>query len=238
MSHSAVHTIDVTTVTPIVRVLEAIRQQHGAPAVHGVTRSLVVDDPTGWRTALDIDDLLAAARVRWPAEPHVAAALAWKSYAYGAMLPSVLGYAAASTVPVGDLLVRLHGHDPFVEFGLATPDVIETDPLDVIRSTVFERHLGPVMDDIHRRVRIGRRTLLGSVASGICHALARADDHLPGSAVTSAYAILDALDLADLVDFYPDASGRLTVARRTCCLGFALPTPKICAGCCIPVATS
>jgi hypothetical protein len=233
MARSAVHAVDVTAVTPLVDMLEAIRSRHGAPAVHGVMRSVVVDDTAGWRAALDVEDLLGAARRRWPAEPHVAAALAWKSYAYGAMLPSVLGYAAAGAVPTGDLLVRLHGHDPFVEFALATPDVTTTDPLDAIRSHVFERHLLPVLDAIHAEVRIGRRTLLGSVASAVCHALLRASDLLPGTAVTSAYAILDALDLTDLVDFYPDADGRLTIARRTCCLAFALPQPKICAGCCI-----
>jgi hypothetical protein len=227
----ATQTVDVA---PIMRVLDGVRARHGAPAVHGFTRPLVVDDTVGWQRALDVDDLLAAAQVRWPAEPHVSAALAWKSYAYGALLPSVLGFAAASMVPTGDLLVRLHGRDPFVEFGLATGDVVETDLLRTIRSGVFEQHLVPMLEQIHTRVRVGRRTLLGSVASAVCHALSRADELLAGSAVPVAYAILDALDIADLVDFYPGADGRLVIARRTCCLAFALPEPRICSGCCIP----
>ena len=88
---------------------------------------------------------------------------------------------------------------------------------------VFERHLLPVLDQLHDGVRVGRRTLLGSVASAVCYALLRASDVLPGGAVPAATRSSDALDLADLVDFGPDEHGRLTVARRTCCLAFALP---------------
>ncbi len=98
----------------------------------------------------------------------------------------------------------------------------------------MERHLDPVLDRFHEVVRVGRRTLLGSVASAVCYALLRASDVLPGSAVPTAHAILDALDLSDLVDFGPDEQGRLAVHRRTCCLAFALPVPKVCSGCCIP----
>ena len=225
---SRAQTIDL----PITRVFEAVRARHGAPSVHGVVRSVIVDNAAGWRPRLDVDDLLAAAEIRWPAEPHVAAAVAWKSYAYGAMLPYVFGY-AAGVAPTGDLLVRLHGHEPFVEFGLASAHFTETDLLGTLRSKVFEGHLLPMLEGIHASVRLGRRTLLGSVASAVCHALSRASDLVPGGAVPTAYAILDALELSDLVDFYPDADGRLTIARRTCCLAFALPEPKICSGCCI-----
>jgi hypothetical protein len=232
----AASTIDAGSAMPIVRVLEAVRARHGASAVHGVARSLIVDDTDGWRGEIDVDDLVAAALVRWPAEEHVAATLAWKSYAYGAMLPWVIGYATDGMVPVAGPLVRLHGHDPFVEFGLATAEFTTTDPLRTMRNGIVEGHLLPLLDAIHERVHVGRRTLLGSIASGICHALERAGDVLPGPVVPTAYAILDALELADLVDFYPDADGRLTIARRTCCLAFALPDPKICRGCCIPTS--
>jgi len=81
---------------------------------------------------------------------------------------------------------------------------------------------------------VGRRTLAGSIASAVCYALQRASDVLPGSAEMTAAALLDALGMADLVDFGPDAAGRLQVRRRTCCLAFALDTPKICASCVIP----
>ena len=258
---STVHAIDVTPVTPIVAVLEAIRARHGAPAVHGVTRSLLVDDMTGWQQTRSYVDgsalrlLLASAQRRWPAEPHVAAALAWKSYTYGAVLPAAIGYAAARRIPdlsTANLLVRLHGHDPFIEFGFASAAVTalasdplsshsgvtavesETELLAVMRASLLDDHLLAVLDRIHQAVRVGHRTLLGSIASAVCHVLLRASDVLPGTAVPAAEAILDALGVADLVDFGPDANGRLVVSRRTCCLAFGLPVPKICSGCCIP----
>jgi ferric iron reductase protein FhuF len=38
----------------------------------------------------------------------------------------------------------------------------------------------------------------------------------------------------DLLDITPDPqTGRLSIQRRTCCLAFTLPEPKICSGCCI-----
>ena len=39
--------------------------------------------------------------------------------------------------------------------------------------------------------------------------------------------------IADLVDLVAGPGGRPTVQRKTCCLAFTLPRPKICAGCCI-----
>jgi hypothetical protein len=257
-SSTATRGVNVTAVTSVVNVLEAVRSRHGAAAVHGVTRNLIATAGAGWMPAGEaaVPAILASARDRWPSPPHVAAALAWKSYAYGAMLASVLGFAATRTIPVGRPLVRVHGHDPFVEFAVASPVMLvladdpaarwpstqtvatEAEMLARLRTDLLEAHLLPVLDRIHAEVRVGRRTLLGSVASGICHALSRASDVLPGSAVPTAYAILTAFDLADLVDFAPDATGRLVVSRRTCCLGFALDQPKICSGCCLPPAIS
>jgi ferric iron reductase protein FhuF len=37
----------------------------------------------------------------------------------------------------------------------------------------------------------------------------------------------------DLVELIADESGKLDVQRKTCCLAFTLPTPKVCRGCCI-----
>ncbi|HEY2792555.1 MAG TPA: hypothetical protein VGJ28_09375 [Micromonosporaceae bacterium] len=221
-------------VSPIVNALDAVRARRGGPAVHNVTPSLVVDSTVGWMPAGPsiVPSLVDAAQRRWAAERHVAAALAWKSYTYGVVLPVALGYSTAGVMPdlsADNVLIRLHGRDPFLEVGLCAP--LTTDAL---RSTLLDDHLLPILDRLHDEVRIGRRTLLGAVASAICHALLRASDILPGTAVSSAYELLDLLGLADLVDFGPDASGRLAVSRRTCCLAFALPTPRVCAGCCIP----
>jgi hypothetical protein len=88
---------------------------------------------------------------------------------------------------------------------------------------------------LRQRLRLGRRTLWGSLASGIAHGLSRSADVLPGPAVDITHRVLNALDLADLVDVSPRSGGLpgLVVQRRTCCLAFTLPEPKVCAGCCI-----
>ena len=41
------------------------------------------------------------------------------------------------------------------------------------------------------------------------------------------------LPIDDLVDLSADPTGRHAVRRKTCCLAFTLPTPSVCAGCCI-----
>jgi hypothetical protein len=252
----AARATDRTPIAPIVRALDAIRAQRGVAAVHNVTPSLVVDGGDGWLPATRLVDgsalpeFLAVAERRWPAEPHVAAALAWKSYTYGVVLSAAVGYAAARLVPTlsaDNVLVRLDGRNPFVEVGLISPQVsglssdrgVATVASDAtllagMRTSLLDGHLAPMLDQLHDRVRVGHRTLLGSVASAVCHALLRASDILPGTPVPDARAILDALDLADLVNFGPGEDGRLSVQRHTCCLGFALPTPRICVGCCIP----
>lgn len=206
-----------------------------------------------------LDEMLAAAQARWRATPHAAAALAWKSYTYWLALPAVLGYAAARRVPLlrpQHVLVRWSDHQPFLVVGLTSVEVaaLPTDPLAVIepgageislvaderellatlRSSIVDEHLAPMLDQIQRRLRIGRRTLWGSLASGVAHGLSRGADVLPGSALATATEILTALGVADLVDLAPERHGRgLEVQRRTCCLAFTLPEPKICTGCCI-----
>jgi ferric iron reductase protein FhuF len=238
---------------PIASTLDAVRARHGAAPVHGLAPGLVVDDPSGWLPATRFTDgsaiprLLAAAHDRWGASPHVAAALAWKSYTYWLTLPAVLGYAAARRVPLmsaDNVLVRLHVAAPFLEIGLRSPEiaVLPGDPLcgqphvrvvddlvPVFRHSLMEAHLAPVLDRLRERVHVGRRTLLGSVASGVAYALVRSSDTLPGPIAGTAQALLSALAVDDLVELTPD----LRVLRRTCCLAFTLPEPKVCQGCCI-----
>ncbi|HWG99769.1 MAG TPA: hypothetical protein VNV66_10680 [Pilimelia sp.] len=143
---------------------------------------------------------------------------------------------------------------PFVTVGLrpgATVAVLANDPLAIaprpeikvvddeaallsaLRAGLLDAHLNPLLDRVRGRVRLGARTLMGSLASGIAHALLRAADALPGSAVEAVDTVLGALDLADLVELMPDQAGRPTVQRKTCCLAFTLPKPRVCAGCCI-----
>lgn len=107
--------------------------------------------------------------------------------------------------------------------------------LAALRESLMDDHLAPILEQITARLRLGRRTLWGSLASGVAHGLSRAADVVPGSPLDNANELLIALELADLVDLGPRADGRpgLDVQRHTCCLAFTLPEPKICVGCCI-----
>jgi ferric iron reductase protein FhuF len=255
---------------PIVDVLDRVEERLGEAPVHGLVRGLVAADASeqgdGWRSAsrlVDgsaIDSLLDAAEQRWDAEPHVAAALAWKSYAYWATLPAVLGFVAARVVPdmrPDNVEFQIHGRPPFVALrltraaatSLAGDDVdwqavsCGLDPrpseasatlLAELRKGLLDEHLNPMLEQIRLRVHLGRRTLLGSVASAVCYAVLRATPDLPPRSLRDAHRILEALGLTGLVDFGPGADGALRIQRHTCCLAFALPQPKVCAGCVIP----
>ncbi|WP_425413607.1 IucA/IucC family C-terminal-domain containing protein [Micromonospora inyonensis] len=235
----------------------------GTDDLPGLAPGLLVDDEYGWSPATTLVDgthlpaLLTAAAHRWGGTPHACAALAWKSYSYWAALPAVLGWASARRVPLldpADVLLHFEDHRPLVTLGLrrsTTVAVLPTDPLalaappevrvvadeaellKLLRASLLDAHLDPLIRAIQAEVRIGARTLLGSVASGVAHGILRAADALPGSAVESVDTVLGALGVRDLVDLVPGASGQPTVQRRTCCLAFTLPKPKYCQGCCV-----
>ena len=240
----------------------ALAAMSGRYPVHGITPGLYVTDRAGWTPATAIvhgdafDDMLDAAQRRWQAAPHVAAALAWKCYAYWTALPAILGYATARRVPLlepSQVLVRYAEHQPFLRTGLVAPAlvVLPHDPLAALdlrgvrvvpdeatllrelRRSLVDAHLAPVVERLHLRLRLGRRTLWGSLASGVAHGVSRAADVIPGPALDAAGTLLSALDLDNLVDLTAEPTGRLTVHRRTCCLAFALPEPRICTGCVI-----
>jgi hypothetical protein len=242
-----------------------IRAAFGAD-LPGLAPGLVVPAATavnGWlpATALvdgsRLPDLLDAAKHRWRAAPHAAAALAWKAYTYWLALPAALGWAAARRVPLlhpDDVLVHIEDHRPLLTLGLRPSvrmAVLPSDPLllsgvpglevvpdeaallAALRATLLDAHLAPLLERTQEHVRLGSRTLLGSLASGVAHGVLRAADVLPGSSTATVEALLGALGVADLVDLVPGADGRPAVQRRTCCLAFTLPEPKICTGCCI-----
>jgi len=223
---------------------------------------LVAPTGVGWVSAAElhtsdgIAGLLDAAGRRWDAQPHAAAALAWKCYSYWLALPAVLGYAAARRVPLmtpDRVLVRYADRQPFLRLALQEPvtAVLASDPiaatggpgllvvadeaelLRVLRTSLVDLHLEPMLERIRERVHLGRRTLWGSVASGVAYGLSRAADTLPGSTLEVAETLLTALDAADLVELTSRPGGGLDIQRRTCCLAFTLPTPKVCASCCI-----
>jgi hypothetical protein len=144
----------------------------------------------------------------------------------------------------GNVLVRLHGVAPFLEIGLRTPAVavapgnrsgalpqarVVKDLPAYLRRTLVDEHLGAVLDGLRGLVRVGRRTLLGSLASGVAYGLIRSADVLPAPVAPTARTLLTALGVEELVEIGP----QLDVRRRTCCLAFTLPQPKICSSCCI-----
>ncbi|MTK04627.1 hypothetical protein FF096_21820 [Micromonospora sp. CP22] len=248
--------------TPLAPVTATLRSMFGTDDLPGLTPGLLVTDEAGWApattlTGTRLPELLESAVRLWGGTPHASAALAWKAYSYWTALPVVLGWAAARRVPLLDhTMALIHFADPraLVTVGLreSVPvAVLPNDPLALsgpsqvrvvaderellatMRATLLDGHFSPLVTAIQGEVRIGARTLLGSVASGIAHGLLRAADGLPGSTVEAIDTLLDALGLADLVELVPGPNGEPTVQRRTCCLAFTLPQPKVCQGCCI-----
>ncbi|TDB78493.1 ferric iron reductase [Micromonospora sp. KC723] len=248
---------------PLAPVTTTLRAMFGTDDLPGLAPGLLVADETGWSPATSLVDgtlmpeFLHAAARRWGGTPHACAALAWKSYSYWVALPAVLGWASARRVPLlepADVLIHFEDqhqlltmglrastrvavlpHDPLALSGPAEVRVVdgEAELLRVLRASLLDAHLAPVIAAIQAEVRVGARTLLGSVASGIAHGVLRAADALPGSSVRAVDTLLDVLDLADLVELVPGPGGEPTVQRRTCCLAFTLPSPKICQGCCV-----
>jgi hypothetical protein len=248
---------------PIVATLRDIEDRHGNGPVHGLVPGLAVRDPGGWvptsefTSGRQLPALLDAAKQRWRAQSHAAAALAFKAYAYWVALPALIGYASARRVPLpypASVLARYAERQPLLTMALYRPmvAVLPGDPLatsgatdilicdddaglrEALRRVLIEEHLEPVVEQLRQRAHLGQRTLWGSLASGVAHGLVQAADSVPGPISTTIDELLDAFGVADLVDVRPDpATGRLTVERRTCCLAFTLPEPKICASCCI-----
>ncbi|MEV4491355.1 IucA/IucC family C-terminal-domain containing protein [Micromonospora coxensis] len=248
---------------PLAPVTATLRAMFGTDDLPGLAPGLTVVDEAGWSPATTLVDgtrlpeFLHAATRRWGGTPHACAALAWKSYSYWVALPVVLGWASARRVPLldpADVLIHFEDHhqlltmglrgstrvavlpnDPLALSGLPEVRVVadEAELLRVLRASLLDGHLAPVIAAIQTEVRVGTRTLLGSVASGIAHGILRAADALPGSSTRTVETLLDALDLADLVELVPGPGGEPTVQRRTCCLAFTLPSPKVCQGCCV-----
>ncbi|GID32786.1 hypothetical protein [Paractinoplanes brasiliensis] len=215
--------------------LAAVRRAFGAGRLPGLEPGLIVHDESGWipATALtggDVTLLQAAARRRWDARPHVAAALMWKAYSYWLSLPAAFGWVAGRRVlhvTASQVLVRLDAPDAPVRIGVrpGTP-FTEGDPL-ALRSVLLDHHVTPLLDAFQREIRINRRPLLGSLAAGLAHATRHAVRAVPGATTADIDILLKALDLHDLISW---EDGHLR--RRTCCLAFTLPEPKICTDCC------
>ncbi|WP_112134484.1 hypothetical protein [Glycomyces dulcitolivorans] len=201
-----------------------------------------------------VEELMATAAALWGGSAHANAALAWKTYCYWTLAPAVLGYIAARRVPVMDAANSVFSvsdeapmfsvrqvrprflalpHDPCA--GHPDVEVVanEGDLLDRLRATMFEDHLGPVLDAFLARVRVGRRTLLGSLASGLSYAVASMAQAVPDPDDVIAKTLLDAFDVAHLVDVSTDEAGRLLYRRRTCCLALTIEGGRTCSTCCV-----
>jgi hypothetical protein len=248
---------------PLAPVTATLRAMFGTSTeLPGLAPDLLVPDPSGWLPSSDLagaslDTLLDASHRRWQAQPHAAAALAWKAYTYWLTLPAVLGWASARRVPLltgTDVLMHFNDPRPLVTLGLSkdiTVAVLPSDPLalsglaqvrvvadeaallEELRRSLMDEHLTPLLDAIHAKVRLGKRTLLGSLSSGVAYAVLRSADVLPGSSAESIATLLGTLGIDDLIELVPGRAGQLDVQRKTCCLAFTLPKPKVCMGCCI-----
>jgi hypothetical protein len=125
--------------------------------------------------------------------------------------------------------------DPLALSGLPQVTVVPDEEalLAAFRRSLLDDHLTPLLDTIHSRVRLGTRTLLGSLSSGVAYGVLRSADALPGPSAETIARLLGALGVADLIELVADRGGNLDVQRKTCCLAFTLPRPKVCRGCCI-----
>ncbi|GAA1660417.1 hypothetical protein GCM10009830_01840 [Glycomyces endophyticus] len=222
---------------------------HGEPATDAVEFH-AAELASGER----VEELMAAAAALWGGSAHANAALAWKTYCYWTLAPAVLGYTAARRVPVMDAANTVFSvsadapmfsvrqvrprflalpHDPCA--GRPDVEVVanEGELLDRLRATAFDDHLGPVLDAFLARVRVGRRTLMGSLASGLSYAVASMAQVVPDPDDVIAKTLLDAFDVAHLVDVSTDESGRLLYRRRTCCLALTIEGGRTCSTCCV-----
>ena len=254
---------NVTSPDPLAPVTATLRAMFGTSTeLPGVAPDLLVHDAAGWvpTRALageHLGTLLESAGRRWNAQPHAAAALAWKAYTYWLALPAVLGFASARRVPLltaDNVLMHFTDPRPLVTIGLRADvpvAVLPGDPIAAaghpqvrvvadeaallaeLRRSLLDQHLNPLLDAIHSRVRLGKRTLLGSLSSGVAYGVLRSADVLPGRSAETIALLNGALGVEDLVELVPARNGKLDVQRKTCCLAFTLPQPKVCQGCCI-----
>jgi len=201
-----------------------------------------------------IEALMDTAASLWGGSAHANAALAWKTYCYWTLAPAVLGYIAARRVPVMDAAntvftvaegapmfsvrqVRTRflalPHDPCA--GHPDVEVVANEGvlLDRLRATVFDDHLSPVLEAFLVRVRVGRRTLMGSLASGVAYAVASMAQVVPDPDEVIAKTLLEAFDVSHLVDIATDEEGRLVYQRRTCCLALTIDGNRTCSTCCV-----
>ncbi|GAB7045432.1 (2Fe-2S)-binding protein [Catenuloplanes indicus] len=215
----------------------------------GLAPGLTVADRAGWIPATELtgaglDMMITAATSRWDAPPHAAVAQMWKAYTYWLLVPIVHGWQSGRRIPLltaGNTMLRLDTRHPVVVgarpgTGVATLAHDRSAATDgalpaLLHHVVLDAHLNPVLEALHRRTRLGRRTLRGLIASGAAHALLRSADLTTRSATEALDRWLTALDCAGLAEVVPGPAGKPAVRRRTCCLAYALPHRTGCTSC-------
>lgn len=193
----------------------------------------------------------------WGGGSHVAAALAFKGYAYAAALPVVAGWLGHGVVPMLEserLRIGISDRLPYVRLDIsrvrtisadapaggppaqpvmssAGPDAPAGDPATLAhaaQSSLLHGHLAEIVDALAMITRVGRRLLWGSLAESVAYIAIQ----LGGvDGARRALALLGE-PVAGLVEI-SGGHGTPSISRRTCCLWFATETGRdeYCASC-------
>ncbi len=169
----------------------------------------------------------------------------------------MLGWASARRVPLlhaSDVLIHFEDNRPLLTIGCAAYDLAwrccPSDPLaiagvpevlvvpdeaallDAMRTSLLDGHVTPMLDALQRSVRLGTvRCSARCLRHRLRHPAGRrraARRH--GANIGT---LLEALGMTTWSRSSPTPAASRSVQRRTCCLAFTLPQPKVCSGCCI-----
>ncbi|MFI0349881.1 hypothetical protein [Actinomadura sp. 9N407] len=241
---------------PLIALLQAAYDQYPLAILPGLLAPaddafLTADDPRV------MERLVTATQAQYEAPPHIAAALAWKGYAYWTSLPVTLGWALNRRVPLftaRDTLVRPLDDEPFVTVGLreirlavtasdpcagAPGTVVVPDEdalLALVRDTLIRDHFAPLVEALRTGTRTGARGLWGTASEALSAPLYGHGSDLPGAA-ESVQKLMDGLGrpvagLMEITDGPPP-----NLRRRTCCLWVALGDRDACPSCCLTRCT-
>lgn len=175
----------------------------------------------------------------WGGGSHVAAALAFKGYAYAAALPVVAGWLGHGVVPMlasERLRIGISDRLPYVRLDISRVRTISADApagdpatlAHAAQSSLLHGHLAEIVDALAMITRVGRRLLWGSLAESVAY-IAIQLDGVDGA--RRALALLGE-PVAGLVEI-SGGHGTPSISRRTCCLWFATETGRdeYCASC-------
>ncbi len=212
-------------------------------------------DGPGWLTVADLlddagrpspvlEDLVAATAAAFPphASPPVRARVAAQRFCYlwgWSVAAASLGLAFLEGVtpdPAGDnIAVRVDGHHP----GDVTFLTSRTGPADARwwEERVLGAHLDPLHAAVGRRWRLGRRGLLGDLATDVS-GVARVVGDLTGDPPAALSTADDYLDRTrsqlrglGVLSVAGDDTRRVVYRRSTCCLYLKVVPGAICSNC-------